>query len=178
MGMFDNIESSTSYEAEGFTVIPDGTKAVVAITGVKVMPANGREQQEFLLFDVMVAEDGPYKDISVGHKLRINHPDDKKAKTAKELLNAYDSNCGGILRGADQSGKEWWKDGAFMTRALAGKKVKVNFRVWEMENEQGQKMKGNWIDGVYPVNAVFSKTEKSDPNATLGNEKPDEDVGF
>ena len=73
----------------------------------------------------------------------------KKSDNAKRMLAAIDANAGGQL--ATVEGVPTSED---LTRCLSNKFMTIKVMKWEMKNDAGEPMSGNWIAAVSPKSDV------------------------
>lgn len=86
-----------------------------------------------------------YKNRKVFQKLRMESVDDKKAEKAKRMLLAIDANAGGAIAKAGRKPTD-----TDLAIHLMNKPMVIKVLVWEMDSENGEKMKGNWVCAVSP----------------------------
>lgn len=147
----DSVKSGASYQMEGGNIspIPDGTQVLAALDETKW---DSKDGNEYISLRWSVLRPETYKNRKVFQKLWVlgnnpNQSDPVKAKAqgdkAKRMLAAIDTNCGGKLLSG--GGKPSDMD---LQSSLLGKPMVIKLAVWEMEGTTGDKMTGNWVQGV------------------------------
>lgn len=88
-----------------------------------------------------------YKNRKVFQKLRIESSDAKKSEKAKRMLLAIDANAGGNIARAGRKPTD-----TDLAVNLMNKPMVIKVMVWEMDGEDGEKRRGNWVCAVSPRN--------------------------
>jgi hypothetical protein len=169
----EQVKASSEFESAGGNMqpIPDGTQVLAAIDEAKWDDKDGAE---YISLRWNVLKPDTYKNRKVFQKLWVmgnnpNHKDPKKqGDTAKKMLAAIDTNCGGnLLAGGKPSDSD-------LQSNLIGKPMVVKLAVWEMQGAMGDTMSGNWVQMVAPKEkGVGEAPVKSAPvTQTLDDEIP------
>jgi hypothetical protein len=157
---------SGEYEiATNLEPIPDNTQALALIDEAKWDTAEDGSRFVSLRWNIMAPDE--YKDRKVFQKLwvddfdpRAKKPEDKRDK-ARRMLAAIDKNAGGKLLKSNDA-----PDDEALTIALTKKPMIIRIHQWNMVNEKGEAMVGNWIGAVSPkttgtVQKPAAQTNKS-----------------
>lgn len=156
----EQVKSGGEFEQAGgsMTPIPDGTQVLAAIDEAKWDDKDGND---YISLRWTVLKPDTYKNRKVFQKLWVmgnnpNHKDPKKqGDTAKKMLAAIDTNCGGnLLAGGKPT------DGDLQSN-LIGKPMVVKLGVWEMQGAMGDTMSGNWVQMVAPKEKGVAETPKA-----------------
>lgn len=120
--------------------------------------------------------DGEYKKRVVFQKIWAEHTDAKKRDKAIQMLAAIDANAGGKLLA---SGAE--PTDMTMMQHLCNKPMLIRVMVWETENNEGETIRGNWVNGVYNAAAMQPGKPAAAPKPAAkpaGFEDFDDDIPF
>ena len=128
--------------------IPKGTLLRSIVTEAKFEDTTDLQKQKGqgerfikIRWDVI---DGEYKKRVVFQKIWIDEEDASKRDKAIQMLAAIDANAGGKLM---TLGREP-TDGDMMMN-LCNKPMIIRVAVWSMKDDNGDKMEGNWVNGVF-----------------------------
>lgn len=163
----EKIDESGSFETGGGDMepIPAKTQVKAAIDEAKWDEYEG-ERYINLRWTVLGPDE--YKNRKVFQKVKVYGD---KADKAKKMLAAIAANCGGGLRKV--KGEPTNMD---LQKYLIGKPMALLLQVWEIETEQGETKKGNWVSAVSPLK---SKQKAPEPEK---KEEPaddfDDDIPF
>jgi hypothetical protein len=144
---FSGIENQgAEFEVSGGNMepIPENTQllAIIDESGWEEDKHNGGWMIE-LRWSVMQPE--TYKNRKVFQKLRMESPDAKKAEKAKRMLLAIDANAGGNIAKAGRKPND-----TDLAVHLMNKPMVIKVLVWEMDGDDGEKRRGNWVCAVSP----------------------------
>jgi len=128
------IDSSTSFEMGGNSVIPDNTNCKAVIEEAMW---DQWEADECIKLRWSVI-DGEFKGRKVFHKIKVKDNDPSKRDKAVRMLAAIDANCGGKLRTLTQEPEDF-----HLQSALCNKPMIIKVMVWEINDK-----KGNWVAKV------------------------------
>lgn len=103
------------------------------------------EGEEYISLRWVVVQPADYKNRKVFQKIKVNAPDAKKADKAKRMLAAIDSNAGGKLVASGEM-----PTNETLTMYLTQKPMLLKLQVWEINGDDGNKKRGNWISAVSP----------------------------
>lgn len=145
----EQVKASSEYESAGGSMepMPDGTQVLAAIDEARWDDKDGAE---YISLRWTVLKPETYKNRKVFQKLWVlgNNPNhkspEKQGDTAKKMLAAIDTNCGGNLLAGGKPGN------VDLQSNLIGKPMVVKLGLWEMEGNTGDKMSGNWVQAVSP----------------------------
>lgn len=166
------VESTTEAEVSsgsGFDPIPDGTVLKAMVEDAKWKDAN--EYNNRLISLTWLVLDGEFKGRKVFHNIKICDTDAKKKDSALRMFIAVDANAGGKIFA---SGKE--PTDYEMMAALANKPMTIRARVWEMEDKEGNKRSGNWVDQVGSASGAKKPAPKKEEPASTAS--MDDDIAF
>ena len=167
------IEKSGSFELGGGTVepIPAKTQVLFAPDEVKWDSYDGEEYIS-IRWNVLMPKE--YANRKIFQKLKVKETDSKKRDKALRMLAAIDTNAGGKLMAA---GKE--PNDQELTVALINKPMLGLLQVWEIEQDDGTKKRGNWIGAVSPRgNGQPAKAPEVTTQEPAMNNDFDDDIGF
>lgn len=139
-------QATGAYEvSEKLEPMPDGTVATSIATEAKWDESERDGRFISIRWDVV---DGEFKNRVVFHKIRVLSADSKQRDKALRMLAAIDTNSGaGLMQiNGEPSDMDLAK--------ICNRPMDLRFRVWEMENDQGETMSGNWVEAVAPAGAV------------------------
>ncbi len=169
----EQAKSETTYEAPtgGGEPIPDNTN-VVAFAEKAEWSKFYQTEDEFINIQWRVTKPEAYKNRVIFQKLDVFGKDarakdpKKKSDNAKRMLAAIDANAGGQL--ATVEGAPTSED---LTRCLSNKFMTIKVMKWEMKNDAGEHMSGNWIAAVSPKSDVSEPVvqQQAQPNNGYGS---------
>jgi len=143
--MSDGTAPSTNGTAEmgggNLPPIPAGTQLKAMIVEAKWDDGGQYNNRHIKLrWDVV---DGEYKKRVVFQKVQVCETDTNKRDKAIRMLAAIDANCGGKIMQLNAEPTDM-----DLMQNLCNKPMVIKVEVWEMENDQGQPMSGNWVQAV------------------------------
>jgi len=143
--MSDGTAPSTNGTAEmgggNLPPIPAGTQLKAMIVEAKWDDGGQYNNRHIKLrWDVV---DGEYKKRVVFQKVQVCETDANKRDKAIRMLAAIDANCGGKIMQLNAEPTDM-----DLMSNLCNKPMVIKVEVWEMENDQGQPMSGNWVQAV------------------------------
>jgi len=148
----DDIHSTGGeFETGGgnFAPIPDDTTCLAIIEDAKV--DQDRNQNNFVSLRWSVVAPAEYRNRKVFQKIWCldddpRKPDAEKAKDkAKRMLFAIDKNAGGMLVASGKAPND-----NNLAKAFTNKQMQIRLQVYEMKDDDGKLMTGNWISAVSP----------------------------
>jgi hypothetical protein len=164
----EQVKATNEFESAGGSMqpIPDGTQVLAAIDEAKW---DNKDDNEYISLRWSVLKPDAYKNRKVFQKLWVmgnnpSHKDPKKqGDTAKKMLAAIDTNCGGnLMTGGKPSDTD-------LQANLLSKPMVVKLAVWEMTGSTGETMSGNWVQMVAPKEKGVSEVQpKPSPAASVG----------
>lgn len=167
------IEKSGSFEIGGGDIepIPAKTQVLFAPDEAKFDSYDG---EEYISLRWNVLQPKEYANRKVFQKLRVFDSDPKKADKAKRMLAAIDTNAGGKLLASGEAPTD-----QSLTSCLVNKPMLGLLQVWEMDQDDGSKKRGNWVSAVSPRgNGQAHKAPESKTEPPVENNDFDDDVGF
>ena len=171
----DGIAAGNDYEAPGGNMepIPANTRAIAVIDEAAWKMDQTGNRYASLRWSVLKPEE--YNNRKIFQKLWLDDDDPrakdpaKKRDTAKRMLAAIDSNCGGNLLKGDSM-----PDDDALSANLLAKPMLIGVQVWSMTTETGDKMSGNWIQSVSASDA----SKVSTGEAPQTPKAPDGEIPF
>lgn len=168
------IEKTGSFESGGGDMepIPAKTQVLFAPDEAKFDSYDG---EEYISLRWNVLQPKEFANRKIFQKLRVFDTDAKKSDKAKRMLAAIDTNAGGKLLSSGEAPTD-----ESLTRCLVNKPMLGLLQVWEIEQDDGTKKRGNWVSAVSPRGngkAASAPEVKIEAPAQANNDF-DDDVGF
>lgn len=141
----EKLSTTGEFESGGGDIepIPAKTQVKAAADEAKWDSYDG---DEYISLRWTILAPTEYKNRKIFQKIRVLDSDGKKADKAKKMLAAIAVNAGGGLMKV--TGKPTAAD---LQKHLLNKPMALQLQVWEIEKDDGEIKKGNWISAVAPL---------------------------
>ena len=147
MSFFNGIDmpqdGNFEIKSEDLPLIPKGTKVLASCESAKHDEYSG---ERYISLMWRVHQPAEYANRVIYQKLKVYT--EKSAANHKRMLAAIATNAGNKLFGMMQAQKEIEPSDMTLQACLTNQPMVLQLEVWEMENQQGEKRSGNWVQAV------------------------------
>lgn len=170
----EKLDTTGAFESGGGNMepIPNNTQVKAACDEAKW--DQNENLGDFISLRWTVLAPADYKNRKIFHKIKVMDTSGKVADKAKRMLAAIDANAGGGLMKLNKAPSD--QD---LQKHLLNKPMALKLQVWELEKDDGEMMRGNWVQSVAPLNKkAASKPVEPPPPPVSHDPNFDDEIGF